>query len=663
MPTEGFPFTFTTSSSRPGSSGSQGLSSSLIPQDSEGGLASVPGGLDLATLDPAFFHVGNPTDNQHDTQQRDQAPHGPTFNTTDYSDYNGATFEGRAPQPPVANYAINPAATLNSWSFSYPDPNEQGRFQVPYYEHSQSPKQGMGQQILPYESLAAPEGFQDPVPYDSYTYQAAVPGPQRRLRPREKSINYAEDEDFRLATGDQHDGRVNEASPSPKRGSKTIRSNRRPAFPAEKPRKDSNKPWVRTNATTKGQSTRTGKINNFSSPYQDTAHPWGNWVSPNNNSFAYTAEGELKETCYSSDKIRDFIYSHPLNKPTQNSGRLIMWIQKHPGDSGRRFPTEHGSKCRFDACPLRIFKHRTIAQGHFQVAFDDQYATYGNLRDPLHVAGYVHLYCLERFTDFADICRRFDVRADERDIATEPRGTWSASLGRETDEFNIADRFIKDCKDGSVRRTVRLDYPPHLAHAPERPKHHAATLTCDLFESKKNTTNRSKLRMMEARGAKETNYIVNLGDLEMHARAHQRGKAGRRGKKQPEDAAGEDHSTNPDSTGRSDPSGERGRSDPNRSRSSTIVRMQGGLDLNADVGGIGPAPVAPMIGRKRAAEEAGVDDDEDHVARRLRTEIAPAMDPDLDVAHAVPFTNEDYLAVSQLLQNEGDSVSKSLFED
>ncbi|KAI9668591.1 MAG: hypothetical protein M1831_001030 [Alyxoria varia] len=299
-------------------------------------------------------------------------------------------------------------------------------------------------------------------------------------------------------------------------------------FKPEKPKKDLDRPWIRTNTTTQGLSSRTGKINNYDSPYANTPHPLGRRLQTVDNTFNYNMWGELHNTAFQSEAVHDLIYNHPFNQPGyKGPGKLILWVQKAPGDSVRRFHTLASDKCRFDACPCRAFKSRTIAQGHFRVAIDEQWEIHRDSRDPMHVAAYAHLYCMERFLDFADLCYRFDVRADDRDIPTEPTGEWKASLGRETEECRLVKDFIFRAKNGTLRETWP-DYPDHsrVQHK-GAPKPHHGTLTCALYKAKIETTGKSKMQMMERRGPNPTMFFINLGDLEMQVAAQKARSKGR----------------------------------------------------------------------------------------------------------------------------------------
>lgn len=293
-------------------------------------------------------------------------------------------------------------------------------------------------------------------------------------------------------------------------------------LPAERPQTVPGKPWIRTNNNTKGNS-RTAKTNALDKlKYaKTTPHPMGqnSWTGPLTKcQFDYSETGELVQECFTVEELCDFLYNHPLRTPPLGKdapGQLILWVQKMPADSARRVECQHGNRCRFKDCPCNVYKQRTISTGHYRVSVDEQWTTHGVLRNPMHVALNVHLYCLERFMDFGDICRNFKVRADERQLTLEPHGIWSAALGREeTQEAYAVDSLVKYMR-GQESEWQWPDYPAHQWHT-GAPKRQEATLAYKLCEAKMRSTGKSKLEMMKARGCNPKQYFVNMGDLQMN---------------------------------------------------------------------------------------------------------------------------------------------------
>lgn len=629
------------STNRASLSGPSNLPSSMMGNE---GQAAIPGdfGGDFEFPDSNTISFGDSdfyTNNQDADALNPQILHDPLVSET------------RQYLPPHTDFdSVNDVPSQYS---VYGQPTTQGTSSAPYFSHSQNqtletqhfqnralddtafpaviptgvPSYGYGAESSAAMPVHNPQGY-NRIPWMNHTAQSQS---NHNLRPRRRTPNYIEFDDFGSVSPYSQAPRDSVASQSRRSSNDNHKHNKKTRYSAEKPKKDEERPWIRTNATTKGLSTRTGKINNFGQgSYRKTPHPLGGrWTSPNNNTFTYNEWGELREVSFSSNKLQDFIYSHPLNDPSQNRGKLILWIQKRPGDSSKRFESQNGDKCRFDACPTRVYKNRTIKQGHFQVAFDEQFATHGDARNPMHVAGYAHLYCLERFTDFVDICRRCDVRVDDRELPNEPTGEWSAGLGRESPECKMVKEFIAMCKRGQTTGQW-ANYPPHLPYSQDEPKEHDKTLTCELFRTKCKTTNESKLRMQKSRGANATQFFVNLGDLEVQVSGQKKRTQNVRQQKARKAAleAGEPIPDDDFESAVDESTPANG-----RSRTSTLVNMQNNMRLNST----GPAPVANMLSAhtasKRSAAEAGMDDDSERVFQKLKT-AGDVIDPALQQAFA-----------------------------
>lgn len=300
-------------------------------------------------------------------------------------------------------------------------------------------------------------------------------------------------------------------------------------YRAEKPKKDNEHDWVRVNGSTKGLSSRTGKINAYNPKveggYQANRHPIGSWTGQvTNRAFDYTSNGELYHRVFTAEEITDFLFSHAKNGPKSN---LTIWIQKTPADCARRYPTRGSDKCLFAECP---FKHenRNILVGHMRVAFDEQWGFSEDRRDPFHVAAYAHLYCLERFCDLPRIAHHLNVKADNRVLPREPRGLWAATLGENTLYETAAD-FIGLCKSSRLNEQwPEYPYIQARGHPTDRPQPFEATLTYALTDAKLKETNNSKRAMMARRGLTPTNILVHKGDLQKLIDSKQRDKKRKR---------------------------------------------------------------------------------------------------------------------------------------
>lgn len=150
----------------------------------------------------------------------------------------------------------------------------------------------------------------------------------------------------------------------------------------------------------------------FYEPLQCRPASWGS-INPDTGDqlFQYTEHGELNPLhSFTVGQIVEYIGKHPLHnhRGPKNSG-LKLWVQTVPADSGRRYPDKFSDKCRFTDCPDHF---RTIRKGEFRICFEEHSTK--RKTDPFHNAGYVHLYCIEKFLDFPQLCKEFNVLPDTR---------------------------------------------------------------------------------------------------------------------------------------------------------------------------------------------------------------------------------------------------------
>jgi hypothetical protein len=183
------------------------------------------------------------------------------------------------------------------------------------------------------------------------------------------------------------------------------------------------------------------------------------WKPRNDNSmlaFQYNEYGELATNKFSPNQIDQYLYDHPLNYDRNGvyvgkNSRLTLWIQVTPADSGSRYPSPSSGKCRFADCPI---PRNTIRKGFFRVAFDEHSAS-GRQIDPYHCAGFVHLFCLEKFCDFPGICHNLNVQPDRRNL---PEGRNKMAITRDHEEmFEVVRTFIQ-----SSQKPMSWDYKQTL---------------------------------------------------------------------------------------------------------------------------------------------------------------------------------------------------------
>ncbi|KAF9695671.1 hypothetical protein EKO04_006477 [Ascochyta lentis] len=284
-------------------------------------------------------------------------------------------------------------------------------------------------------------------------------------------------------------------------------------IPGEKPKKVDAKPWIRTNANTEGD-TRTAKINNWKNRYEYKPLPTGPWSS-GKHTFKYTGYENvdfLTEAPMSTRKIKEYIMKYPCD----DNRRLILWIQKMPADQGRRYGSRQHSKCVFRDCPIQRYVEGTISTGEYRVAFDEKHYTYGDQVDPYDCAAYAHLYCMEQFLDFEQVCQVADVRVDTRlDMPLEPNGKAAFSMV-DVPARHEMECFIKAASKGKLRYIRRWhNYPVHVDYKWDEQKPHEHTLTYlahRMYEAHQDDSHKKQAAL---RRVTVSQRRVHLGDLEM----------------------------------------------------------------------------------------------------------------------------------------------------
>ena len=243
------------------------------------------------------------------------------------------------------------------------------------------------------------------------------------------------------------------------------RHNNEPAYPnnppgpCKKSQKTASLPRkILQNPRTKGLNKRRHNIQSFNAKefYDNLPRAPSSWTH-NGFEFRYNSYGELDNPfTLSIDQMIDFLYYHPLHKITGRRERgLVLWVQTVPADSGTRYPNQRSDKCRFAECPV---SQNTIHKGFFRVAIDEHHHS-GIKVDPYHCAGFVHLYCLEKFLDFPSLCKEINVQPDNRLLA-EPRNRMA--ITRDHDAlYEIANDFIQNSKK---RQPGHWDFKSTLGH-------------------------------------------------------------------------------------------------------------------------------------------------------------------------------------------------------
>ncbi|KAF2423760.1 hypothetical protein EJ08DRAFT_682030 [Tothia fuscella] len=358
----------------------------------------VFGPLDMGALENATY---NPSMVNYDASIY-------TSNPQDYGTSVPQNFENFAPFP--NDFTSFPIGE----NFEDPVANTDPVLEVPGYSsiHSSATTSSGGQSFVP-----SSDGSEPPV--DGNTVEQAAPAP--------------------VASGPSRAG----LAKKPKRKDRS----------GEKPKTDCGRREARINRGTKGGSRRTTKVNDFDprAVYEDVPHPMaGSWSTRGNKTFTYNQANELSEPTFSWYRLNEFIRQHPTQHEDQKHWKLSLFIQKGPADSTRRYHARHADKCRFKECPSYKYGFNgTIMHGHMRVALDELSFTHGDdeTNDPFLCAGFVHLYCLERFLNLPEICRLPHIRviADTRTLIKEPEQVNHARL--QDKAAAVAMRFIRACKN------------------------------------------------------------------------------------------------------------------------------------------------------------------------------------------------------------------------
>ena len=172
--------------------------------------------------------------------------------------------------------------------------------------------------------------------------------------------------------------------------------------------------------------------------------------------FEYTRDGELDPSrLFSAEEINRLLFNHPLHRGHRNlkESQLRLRVHKTPAASAKRFP--NGLKCRFEDCPMR-----TINQGQLLIVVDEL-----SMQHPDHDyylnAAYVHLWCIERFCNFPEICAQLNVSAKGCDPRKESGRRNRFRLTTSEEEMVVRD-YVEACANG------RLGGNPWVARCPDQ---------------------------------------------------------------------------------------------------------------------------------------------------------------------------------------------------
>ncbi len=239
-------------------------------------------------------------------------------------------------------------------------------------------------------------------------------------------------------------------------------------------------------------------------PLSTAPRPW--------HIFTYTEHGELNPgKLFTAAEVHDYLWRHPMHEKSNNrrSSPLTLRIHRNPPASQDRYPTNPGShRCRFHECPA---DNNTIDKGQFIVMFDELSAIQLN-HDPYLAAGYVHLYCLERFLDFPKICANLNVQTESRCLDKEDKNAMKLDPKQVEKE---ADSFIEICRKLRFRRPD--GYPCYKERSDVTGKPYEGTLTHRMhlakLKNRSRSINKQEAAREKAAGQKGGSLGSHLGDL------------------------------------------------------------------------------------------------------------------------------------------------------
>ena len=230
--------------------------------------------------------------------------------------------------------------------------------------------------------------------------------------------------------------------------------------------------------------------------YTQHSYPSKDW-----DCFEYTEDGELDPArLYTAEELNKFLFEHPLGRD------LALRIHRNPPRSRARYPTTHSHRCRFADCPF--YPNNTINQGHWAVSFDE-FTTSHPDHDPYIVAGYTHLWCLEKYTDFPKICAELNIHPDTRKLHKEDKGRNLMALGTKAEEACVK-QFIQACQRGEVPESYpRLDMPgrPYEGTLTNR-------LACVKLRKEPRAVDGQRAARMKLAEYQGSNLRTHLGDLQ-----------------------------------------------------------------------------------------------------------------------------------------------------
>ena len=310
------------------------------------------------------------------------------------------------------------------------------------------------------------------------------------------------------------------SEPSPGKENRAVLTNSR-----RNSKRDQGVATRRQSRSLRTQSNKTYVENRAYTPLKQAPKTW--------DIFEYTKDGELDPSrLFSPEEIKRYLFDHPLHQGHRDltESQLKLRVHKTPASSAKRFP--NGLRCRFKDCPMR-----TINQGQLLIVADELSVQYPN-HDFFLNAAYFHLYCIEHFLDFPEICAKLNVSAEGRNARKEEnrKNRFCFSLGQEE---KVVQDFVEANRSSNSQTTTdrrRIGGNPWVAHLPRPVSEwlpspdqsslpYKGTLSHQLFLTKLHYGGRGRLNLRKNReqraGYEGANITRHLGDLKKEAEMRQ----------------------------------------------------------------------------------------------------------------------------------------------
>jgi hypothetical protein len=204
--------------------------------------------------------------------------------------------------------------------------------------------------------------------------------------------------------------------------------------------------------------------------------------------------GELARTTrFNRETLEEYI-----NGCYRQGKKLKFWVQHCPTYHNDRYIAEGVShKCLWHKCPA---KKRTMERGYLQVSLDENSSRTGYDYSPFHVAGFMHLCCLEEGCNLKRLMVRYPnlIAPDVRCFPREGKNPMSlerdakAGQGLLEDYWKWVNRRV-----GEYQQALALGIPP----PPQRFNHdHSLYRALNMAQGYKQPDTRDRSRLKRAEG-------------------------------------------------------------------------------------------------------------------------------------------------------------------